>query len=78
MDPYKKNRINFILNSFKFPSEFRRPKLFITDLKRFKASDYRSFSYYLGVVCLYSQLKSQYYENFLAYVTAMRLLTDEF
>ena len=76
--PESKARINNVLQSFKFPSEFRRPQMLVTNLERFKASDYRNFLYYIGVFILCSELKSQYYQNFLTYVTAMRLLTDEY
>ena len=67
-----------MLRSFKHPKEFRRPQLSILNLERFKASDYRSFLYYFAVIIFCSELKTQYYQNFLLYVTAIRLLTDEY
>ena len=57
--------------------ESNRPKRGLRDLKSFKANDFRNFLYYLGPACLKMGLNSSYFQHFLAFVVAIRLLTQE-
>jgi len=65
------------LSQIKFPSEFSNNQNLLSQRSNFKASDYRNFIYYVGAPILYGILKPKYYNHFLLYVTAIRILTQD-
>jgi hypothetical protein len=64
------------LESFKsfFPSNFSRKPRSLTDLKMWKATEFRQFLLYCGPIALKSILSTKYYNNFLSLSVAMTIL----
>lgn len=65
------------MESVRFPTEFSRAQKTLNELTYFKASEFRNFIMYIGVIVLKDILVDKYYIHFLTYVTALRLLTQD-
>lgn len=66
-----------MLSLVKFPTEFPRAQKSLDELQYFKANEYRNFILYVGPIILKDILEPKYYTHFLAYATAIRLLTED-
>jgi hypothetical protein len=64
------------LSNTKYPSEFPRTQRKLKELKRFKASEFRNFIFYL-TPALKEILSAEIFNHYLVYATAIRLLTDD-
>ena len=58
------------------PSEFARRPRSLDDVKKWKATEYRQFLCYIGVVAVRNKMPEAYYKNFLYLVCAMRILLN--
>lgn len=58
------------------PSEFARKPRSLHDVDKWKATEFRQFLLYTGIVIMKSILPSVYYNHFLCLSIAMRILTD--
>ncbi len=72
----KQNQLDKILSNTKYPSEFPRTQRKLKELKRFKASEFRNFIFYLAPA-LKEILSAEIFNHYLVYATAIRLLTDD-
>ena len=65
------------LSLVKYPREFTRYQRPFSEIKDFKANEYRNFLYYLAPALLDEILEKEFYEHFLLYVTFIRILTQK-
>lgn len=75
------NLISQKLVSCSLPSEIARQPRSLVEVKRWKATEFRSFLCYTGVVAFRSQLSKEMYIHFLSLVIAVRIMlnaSDEF
>lgn len=72
----KVNLISQLLleQSKNIPKEFCRKPRSLSELKRWKATEFRQFLFYTGPVVLKSVLENKYYKNFLALFIASSIL----
>ena len=79
LNKYQINMINNRLQQIKtgITSEFARKPRPLYELERWKATEFRLFVLYTGVVVLRNILPIKYYEHFLLLVCAMRILCDK-
>jgi len=66
--------VNVKLKNIRFPLEFPRAIRQLSEINDFKATEFRNFLFYLIVFVFQKILPDEYYEHFLLYVTAIRLL----
>ena len=59
-----------------FPSEFVRQPRTLSDLKRWKATEFRQFLLYSGIVVLKSVLPKAFYDHFLSLSVAISIFLD--
>lgn len=57
------------------PKDMGRKPRRLSERKHFKGSEYRLFSLYIGIVVLKDKLGNEYYEHFLCFAVAYRLLS---
>ena len=57
--------------------EIKRTTKSIKDYATLKASELRSFLYYIGISILEDILPAEYYEHFICFVVPIRLLTQD-
>ena len=81
--PYKLSatqieRVSYLLSESarSFGTDFGRKPRTLTELDRWKATEFRTFLLYVGPVVLRSVLKDDYYNNFLLLHVAVRILCD--
>ncbi|CAG9837890.1 unnamed protein product [Diabrotica balteata] len=67
---------HLLLQKSYIPSEFTRKPRSLTEVKRWKATEFRQFLFYTGPIVLKSVLSSSLYKNFLALSIACMLLTN--
>ena len=65
------------LDAFVFPSEFARQPRGLSELDRWKATEFRSFLLYSGPVILRCFLGSESWQHFLSFSIAIRLLSEK-
>lgn len=58
------------------PSEFARKPRSLQEMDRWKATEFRQFLLYTGIVALKSELEEDYYHNFLCLSVALFILSD--
>jgi len=77
LEKVKKEKINFELNNLKqyVPAELCRLPRPLDDIEYYKATELRTFLLYSGQIVLKSNLKKQFYFNFLLLVYAIKILT---
>ena len=59
------------------PAEFARKPRSLSELARWKATEFRQFLLYTGIVVLKNNVHESIYENFLLLSVAIRILTNE-
>ena len=71
--------ISDLLQSFRvrIPSEMARQPRRLDEVKRWKATEFRQFLLYTGIVVLRGVLHDRYYSNFLALTVAARIMLDD-
>lgn len=75
---YEKSKITQFLISVKKPSEINRKIRGLDDMAYWKATEYRTFLYYLGIVVLKKYLPDYIYENFLMYFCGITICSSDF
>ena len=71
------NQINCRLSKIKYPFEIHRSSKSIYDYKTYKASELRNFLLYIGIMAFKDILPDEYFDHFLTYIIAIRLLTEQ-
>ncbi|XP_066915297.1 uncharacterized protein [Clytia hemisphaerica] len=71
------NAISRNLDDLKLPSDFARQPRSISDLDRWKATEFKSLLLYTGLVVLRPYLSSDAWKHFLSFSLAIRLLSEE-
>ena len=64
------------LTNCKLPSEFNRQPRTLSDLEHWKATEFRSFMLYTGMVVLRPVIPRDVYHHFLSFSVAMRMLCE--
>jgi len=75
--PENIHTINSILSSIKPPSSLSRTPRDISDYKQWKASEWRTFLLFYGLVCLSGILKQKYFEHFCMLSSAIYLILQK-
>ena len=71
--------IDEIILRIKYPIEFpRQQRSLVRHIKYFKASEYRTFLFYIALPVLKNFLPRIYYAHFVQYIIFMRLLCDSY
>lgn len=71
------NEISEYLNACKLPSEFTRVMKGLDDLTHWKATQYRAFLHYIGIVVLKGRLIDEAYQHFLLLFCAVTLCSSK-
>lgn len=75
LEEKKDNISRFLFNLKKLvPSEFARLPRSLDDIEYWKATEFREFLLYTGVIVLKSNLKKKFYEHFLLLLVSIRIL----
>ncbi|KFB35658.1 transposase domain-containing protein [Anopheles sinensis] len=72
-----RTQISSRLLQIKLPSEINRPMRSLDNIGYWKATEYRSFLHYVGIVVLEDILEPQHYKHFLLYSCAITILSTE-
>jgi hypothetical protein len=68
------DKANVKLKNIRYPIEFSRAIRSLSEINDFKANEFRNYLFYLIVFVFQDLLPDEYYEHFLLYVVAIRLL----
>jgi len=66
-----------IASKFFIPVEFARKPRGLNEVDKWKATEFRQFLFYTGIVAMKSVLPSNCYNHFLSLSVAIRILTDQ-
>ena len=69
--------INKKLYGIRYPQEFPRTQKKISTYNTYKATELRNLFFYVGIICFDGILKEKYYDHFMTFIPAIRLLTQE-
>ena len=70
-------KINNVLKTTLFPSDFPRTQQSITFYATYKATEFRNLVFYSLIFILNGHMKDKYYVNIVKYICFIRLLTKE-
>lgn len=73
-----RNEISEYLINCKLPSEIHRKMRSLSEIKRWKATEFRAFLLYVSVVVLKRFLRPKYYEHFLLFYCSIAIFSSEY